>query len=299
LQQLRVLELSCAVFDPAHLASLTQLQRLRLQYCGLLPFEAGDNRPPAQSTITLLAALNSLPNLEHLSRRLNRLDTEQNRRWFASLAASSKLASLKLDTTRYQPLPKRAASCIFFSRPLPQLQQLCTLVSAGDPEFDDVDGDGYCISKAELCCIVRSCPSLQKLDLRCTVTPGKDLSALQELQACRVLIVGGRGFADQQAEVIGQLTWLTELRWSNSPALTDVGLEQLTTLTNLGRLWLHGCYNLSNQANWMDKFELLSQHDKVRCLYTVLGAPDVEGPSLGWVYAYCSIAMLIATAVGS
>jgi hypothetical protein len=269
LQQLLMLEVRCAVFDPAQLTSLTHLQRLCLEQCGLLPFEAGAEKS-AQGTIALLGALDSLPNLKHLSLGKGCLDTEQDHTRFASLAASSKLTSLKLVTDTYQPLPRRAASCIF-SRPLPQLQQLCISVVPKLSDYYD-DWDEKCISKADLRCIVRSCPSLQQLDLRCTVTPGQDVSALQELQACRVLIVGGRGFEGQQAEVIGQLTWLTELQWYGSPALTDFGLQQLTTLTNLGRLWVHGCSGLSQQVMSEHDFkfghslEIPSRHDKVRCL---------------------------------
>jgi hypothetical protein len=198
LQQLHILELTDAVFDPAYLASLTHLQRLRLKQCGLLPFEAGSDGPSAQGTIMLLGALNKLPNLVHLSLGMDCLDNEQNHRLFASLAASNKLTSLQLSTvgrgsSLYKPLPERAASWIF-SRLLPQLQQLRISVVADESpwlQFDDADGDGCCMSKADLRCIVRSCPSLQRLDLRCTVTPGTDVSALRELQACRILIVGG------------------------------------------------------------------------------------------------------------
>jgi hypothetical protein len=62
--------------------------------------------------------------------------------------------------------------------------------------------------------------------------------------------------------VIGQLTWLTELHWHHSPTLTDIGLEQLTTLTNLDRLWLNSCSGLQ----WSDKDFFDSQHGKVSCL---------------------------------
>jgi hypothetical protein len=262
LRQLRVLDLTKAVFDSAHLASLPHLQRLCLNQFGLLPFEAGENGPSAQGTIALLGALERLLNLEHLYLGQDCLDPEQNHMRFASLTASSKLTSLQLETLSNQPLPRHAASCIF-SRPLPQLQQLCISV---DPLFLEFSNDcENCISKADLRCIVRSCPSLQQLDLRCTVAPGEDVSALLELHSCRVLIVGGRGFGDQQAEVIGQLTWLTELQWHHSPTLTDIGLQQLTTLTNLGRLWVKGCYRL-NKKVYYDQSELRLQRDEVRCL---------------------------------
>jgi hypothetical protein len=268
LQRLRVVELTLA--DPAHLASLTHLQRLCLRDGRMLPFEADEGGPSAQGTLALLGALDSLPNLEHLSlgpapgpgfARVC-LDTEQNHRQFSSLTASSKLTSLQLSAFRKQPLPRRAASCIF-SQLLSQLQQLCIWVSLdrNSPRCDAFGG-GCCISKADLRCIVRSCPSLQRLDLRCTFTPGKDVSALRGLQACRVLIVGGRGFAYQQAEVIGQLTWLTELQWHDSSTLTHIGTEQLTTLTNLNRLCVQGGYGVVG----VSYFELLSQPDKVRCL---------------------------------
>jgi hypothetical protein len=197
LQQLRVLELKGAVFDPAHLASLTHLQRLRLKQCKLLPvpIEASDNSPSAQGTTALLGALNSLPHLEHLSLGL-RLDTQQIHGRFTSLVASSKLTSVQLDTvvcetSPHQPLPKRAVFYIC-SRPLPQLQQLCISMVADTGYGRIAEGDGHCISKADLRCIMGSCPSLQQLDLRCTLTPGKDVTALRELQACRVLIVWGQ-----------------------------------------------------------------------------------------------------------
>lgn len=78
-------------------------------------------------------------------------------------------------------------------------------------------------------------------DIRNTVQPGADLSALLQLpDSCTSLVVGGAAFSDAAAVTVAQLTQLKDLRWCYSEQLTDTGLEQLTAL-DLWFLYVHNC----------------------------------------------------------
>lgn len=108
--------------------------------------------------------------------------------------------------------------------------------------------------------IVSACPSLCTLDISGCVAAGPggdgDVSALLQLAgSCSKLVVGGPAFDDAAAAVVCQLTQLTGLEWHNAPSLSDAGLDQLTALQGLYKLFLRKCDGVSLTASESGRFE--------------------------------------------
>lgn len=103
--------------------------------------------------------------------------------------------------------------------------------------------------------LISACPGLCELDLRGFVASDADLSPLLQLPAtCCSLKVGGHAFEDSHAAgLIGQLTQLTRLVWTNSPGLTEAGLLSLTALQGLQSFFIRENHNLSGAL--VDKYE--------------------------------------------
>lgn len=74
--------------------------------------------------------------------------------------------------------------------------------------------------------------------------------------------------SDAEVAVVRLLTQLKVLRWWDSPGLTDVGVEQLTALTQLSALEVRRCEGLSAELGGHhphdeNSFELRAHSDEV------------------------------------
>lgn len=250
-----------ALFDPAGLAGLSQLQHLELEDCYMVPAHQSDQ---AQATATaataatqdqptlLLEALESMQQLQHLvllnsdnhhsgSRRGLIFAAMQPCR-LSALTASSKLTCLSIGACLDAPLPPAALQHMFpAGKCLPVLAKL-RLSCECRPHAENA-----CMEVADLQCIVSACPALCTLDLTSGVCAGPgDVSALLQLpDSCCSLDVSGPAFRDAAASIISQLTQLTWLSWLNSPGLSDAGLDQLTALQSLQHFCMDDLYDLS------------------------------------------------------
>ena len=99
---------------------------------------------------------------------------------------------------------------------------------------------------SDLARIPKACPSLRELTLKGVVRYDVSLRPLLQLESTlEALSVAGVAFGDDAAGFIAELTGLKTLEWSDSPGLTDTGLQQLTALTELTRLTVKSCKGLS------------------------------------------------------
>lgn len=218
-QQLsRLLNLTVRFCDvlPAALGSVTQLQRLCLYCCPLLPYDT-------EGTTALLDVLPKLKSLQELKLHHANLDTVSIApQRFSALTASSHLTRLEVVGKCNAPIPQAAVQHMFpAGRQAPQLQQLVIKPSR----------DGCCLDSAGLAAIICTCPGLQHLDIADAVQPSADVSALLQLpQSCTYLSVGGEAFGDAAVPMIAQLTQLKVLSWSPRQ-LTAAGKEQLKAIS--------------------------------------------------------------------
>lgn len=272
--QLLHLNLDACTFYPMVLANFTNLQHLQLTNCALLAapapnadadaieqaaavaaLQAANGVGQPEGTAALLQALQALTQLQHLQLELPAMDADtQLPESFAALTASSQLTHLCVRREGKQPLARGAMQHMFAAgRQYPHLKNV--LVTMPLDQYELVQPAHWCLDSADLASMFSCCPAIEDLNIVGVVQPDTDLSVLRQLpESCWMLLVGGAGFTDAAASVLAQLTQLQDLGWCNSPGLTDVGLEQLTALTDLSRLWGKMCLGLSEEL--MDCIEL-------------------------------------------
>jgi hypothetical protein len=216
----------------------------------------------------LLSAVRGLQHLKHLSvcvdvheenaQSQSSLSTAQ-RRDCDALTASPHLTYLDLSVagSKGRLLPTAALQQMFpADRELPQLQHLVLRWTDRCRWFY---GDAGSITTADLRSMVSACPGLCCLDLGEVVAQDADVSPLLQLPAtCCSLKVAGHPFNDSAAGVIGQLTQLTQLVWTDSPGLTDAGLLSLMALQGLQS------FLMRDLGAVVEEVELKRRGDKVR-----------------------------------
>lgn len=261
---LRELHLLDVPVEPEQLAGMTGLNVLCLRSCMLQP---AHDVTSAVGTAALLAALQQMTQLRHLQLADLNLDTETGPigQWSA-LTASRQLRFLEVEYCMWDALPEGAAQHIF--PPGRQLLQLHTLHLTGlGSTFEDhtwLDG-------ADVGRLISACPRLEDLCLANALCEDADVSVLLQLpQCCSSLTIAGAAFNDAAVRVIVELTSLKELCWRDSPALSDVGLQQLSALTALTQVEVSNCGLSANvlEAAMGDPNEncvYLRDDDEVRC----------------------------------
>lgn len=244
------LRLKWVAVPAADLAGATQMQQLHLQGCTLLPSTSSSDA--ADGVGALLSTLERYQQLQHLE--LCELELQKTNgvavQRFAALTASPELTYLNISGECGNPLlPAGALQHMFpgASRQL-KLRRLVLLPTAQERHFHhQLDSEACCMTPAELCSTIDSCPELQRLCITGVVHPG-DMSGLLQLPLCCTrLDIGGPSMTDAVASVLRQLTQLQYLSWWDSPGLTDVGAEQLTALTGLQDLNIGNCAGLSEE----------------------------------------------------
>jgi hypothetical protein len=246
------LTLQNVAFAPAELAGATQMQRLVLQDCTLLP---RGERDAAEGIGSLLSTLAGYTHLQHL--HLCDVGLGENSGYlaperFAALTASPELTYLQVSGEyRLAPLPSGCVQHMFaVGRSLP-LRKLVLLPSFGDHVLSIVNSnaESCCMTGTDLLRLVSSCPELQLLDITGVVHPGDmAMTGLIALPAgCTELCIGGPAVTDAEVRVVRQLTQLRVLRIWDSPGMTDVGMELLTALTSLSALRVRRCDGLSEE----------------------------------------------------
>jgi hypothetical protein len=243
---LQKLKLTQTGLSPVALASLSRLTRLQLYGCWS---RRRGNHEESQagsehSVPALLAAIGGMHQLQHLELEGEDdcLHTLGQPVHCAALTASSQLTHLQIWRWVDQPLPGTAVQHMFpAGRQLSQLQQL--VLSGAEEE----DSEGGCITTDDLHSIVGACPALRCLSIPGVLAAGADVSALLQLPStCASLALGGYAVGDEAAGVVAQLTQLTALDWSESPGLTDAGLQLLTALEALETLRVEGSTPVSH-----------------------------------------------------
>jgi hypothetical protein len=242
------LHLEYVAISAAELAGATQMQRLVLQGCTLLPH---GEREAAEGVSALLSTLAGYTQLQHL--QLCELELGENSgnlspERFAALTASPELTYLGVwGQYGLPPLPSGAVQCMFpEGRQLPLRKVVILPLYGQEALFSLPEG---CMTGAELSSLVSSCPELQLLDITGAVHPGDmAMSGLLQLpSSCTQLCIGGLALCDAKVPVLQQLSYLKVLRIWYSPVLTGVGLEQLTALTCLSALEVGRCSALSEE----------------------------------------------------
>lgn len=259
------------------------LTYLGISLCALLPSVATTRTKQTQAaTAAFLSAVRCLTQLRDLSVQDMSLDAQQEGaalQQFAALTASSPhLTALCLGEDESPALPAGALQEMFpAGRVFGGLRRLSlyhACLNGHEPGYVDID---------DLARMFYSCPKLDTLDICGVVFPDvDDLSVLLQLPAsCSSLCIGGSVFADDSVGLLTQLTQLTSLSWEFSPHLTDCGLEALTAMRGLQRLFVNDCWGLSrvlggggdgdgNDSDVCDDcvethVELVGDEDKVRC----------------------------------
>lgn len=249
LSGLQVLAVRAGLVPASTLSSLKKLQDLDLDACSMLP--DGD-----EGTARLLAALARMSKL----RTLTLVDCDMP--WagvpaqaFSALTTASTLQHLAVDFA--DTPPSGVAQHMFVVGR--QLQSLTTLYLEAVHNANEIDSDedhqyiaewnevaegGYFLSAPDLHSIAAACPALETLGVTCALDDGASNSLLQLPLSCTSLAVGGYTLGDNDAAVIAQLTQLQDLNWKYSSNLSDVGLEQLTSLQRLQRLHVRTCWGL-------------------------------------------------------
>lgn len=220
---------------PDVLCSMTQLTLLHLSEGVLLPVAPDGWSSSAESTAAFLSALQRLTQLQHLHLEDIMADTRAPalQQWSA-LTASSQLTYLLLYEKEARPLPPGAAQR-FFTAQLPHLQTL-SLGTSSQLRF------GWCLDGQDLQSIIACCPNLTSLDLQGVVRSGADMAVLSHLPAsCCSLEVGGTAVTDAAAAALSQLPQLTYLSLTKSRQLTCLGVQQLTALQAIRRLYISEC----------------------------------------------------------
>jgi hypothetical protein len=243
LSDLLALKLDAVHLYTAMLASMTQLQRLQLMRCKLLPppgMAAAAGNQQATAAKSFLSAVAQLSQLQVL--QLYEIDTlwppegfdELQAQEFSALTASSKLQHLAVTPTGQLLLPKGAVQCMF--TPGRHLAQLTHLTLESHLTGKELEAE-WCMTVADLRRVVDCCPSLRHLRLDDVVQPGGVSAALAQLRSCTSLHLEGVAFGDDAAGVVAGLPSLRFLAlWS--PSLTDEGASRLAALTRLRRLQL-------------------------------------------------------------
>jgi hypothetical protein len=243
------LSLLYVALAPAELAGATQMQRLVLSSFILWPQGEGDTAEAIGELLSTLACYTQLQHLHLGELEMGRSSGALAHERFAALTASPMLTHLDV-SGQYglPPLPSGTVQHMFpAGRQLP-LRELVLLPSYGHGVSDNVDAESSCVTGAELSSMVRACPELQQLVITGAVHPG-DMSGLLQLPpSCTEMCIGGPAMSDAEVPVVRQLTQLIVLRWWDSPGLTDVGVEQLTALTQLSALEVRRCDGLSQGA---------------------------------------------------
>lgn len=244
------LRLSFVALSAAELAGATQITRLMLQGCALLPRAQPNATAPAgiSALLSTVAGFEQLQHLELLDLDLRGHEALPLQR-FAALTASPELTYLEVSGEEgFRPLPDGAVQHMFPTDRTLKLRQLLLLPSKGTRGQEwPLDDMSCCVTGAELHGIASSCPELQQLCIAGAVHPG-DMSGLMQLPAsCTELSLGGPAMSDAVLPVVRQLTQLRDLSWYYSAGLTDVGVEQLTALTRLCGLDVRHCSGLSDE----------------------------------------------------
>jgi hypothetical protein len=263
------LHLDYVAISAAELAGATQMQRLVLQGCTLLP---QGEREAAKGVSALLSTLAGYTQLQHL--QLCELELGKNSgnlppERFAALTASPELTYLGVwGEYGLAPLPSGAVQCMIpAGRQLPLHKVVILPIYGQEALFILPEG---CMTGAELSSLVRGCPKLQLVDITGAVHPGDMAMAglLQLPPSCTELCIGGLALCDAEVPVLQQLNHLRVLRIWYSPVLTDVGLEQLTALTCLSALEVGRCAALSEELGahpcFDSSFYLRDDGDEVR-----------------------------------
>lgn len=248
LAQLQKLALRDANIYPGVLASMPQLSWLELHDCTWLSTQVVGNFQQHGAT-DLLDAVRLLQQLQHLSVRCGDGGTSLEAasfQKFSALTASPHITHLELSLFAEEDgrllLPVGAFQHIF-----PAGKQF--------PQLQEVTISGLCytdtkpfMSAADLKCITSACPGLHSLDITAALR-NDGVTALLELpRTCSSLVLGGEAMGDDAIPVLLQLTQLTSLAWEGSFYLTDSGLDQLTVLTGLQRLYLHDLNGLTAEV---------------------------------------------------
>ena len=161
---------------------------------------------------------------------------------FAALTAPPSLTSLKVEN-QSRPLAVGAGQHMFPAGKQLQLQHVTLSVAANNNRFRE---DDWFLKAEDLSKLICSCRKLQYLDICGAPHPSTDMAVLQLLpRSCATLYISGMMITDASAPALAQLTQLRQLCCCRCPNLTDVGLEQLTALTELTFLAFEGCSNLS------------------------------------------------------
>jgi hypothetical protein len=241
--QLTYFDVSDKAFDSAQ-----QLQQLKLQHCNL-SVEALSSVPPSQlqhldmldcgvpaagDGDALLGMVKGLTRLQSLVTYDTYIGVGQFQS-LSALTASAHLTRLQLTTGLggSPPLLPGSVQDMFKAADGQQLQLQHLTISSEE--------DDWCVYANDLLAIGTSCPALCTLDLSGAIDPSTDLSPLTQFTACRQLTLAGEAINDAAASVVAQLTALVSLRLYSCPELTDLGLAELTALTQLTRLIVTDC----------------------------------------------------------
>ena len=243
MQQLQDLKLQRCKLDPALLSSIAGLHMLHLDSCELVPgMQAG--------TRALLQTLQGLTQMQEIHLILEPGSTHGLAlELFGALTASAQLTCLKMAPFYDQPLPRGAVRHMFpakCSKPQLQVLQLKNDFVESPYEDDNYEDDNHdwCLGDRDLALMAAACRGLTKLELMRVVRPGATAAGLQRLPGTlRSLSVGGLGFGDAAAAAVAHLTQLQSLEWDIEVKLSDVGLQRLTTLTGLTRLYCDGFFS--------------------------------------------------------
>jgi hypothetical protein len=230
----------------ALLQHLSNLQQLQLKYFTVSSKDCGSAQQLQQLTLShchvddgdaLMDMIKGLTRLQSLVIADTDIEVEDPQA-FSALTTSSHLTRLQLTmwTNESPPLLPGNVKAMFVPGRGQQLRQL---------SISSDDSEEYCIFDEDLSHITSSCPDLHTLDLCGTVDISADLSPLTQLTACSCLALGGEAINDGAASVVAELTGLVSLSFLSCSKLTDLGLAKLTVLTQLTRLAVRRCYNIS------------------------------------------------------
>jgi len=125
-----------------------------------------------------------------------------------------------------------------------QLPHLHTLIL----ESVFLGDDESFMTAADLNRVFAACPALECFSITHALQPGEECGLLNLPARCTHLSIGGMALADSSVSVVTQLTQLRSLFWQRSPRLADIGLEQLTALRALTRLYLQQDLGLSEEV---------------------------------------------------
>jgi hypothetical protein len=244
------LTLIYVAISAAELAGATQMQRLVLQDCTLLPWGEQDAADGIRALLTTLAGYSRLQHLHlwdvGLGENIGNLAPER----YAALTASPELTYLQVSGEYgFAPLPSSAVQHKFAVGRRLALRKLVLLPSLGEQAMFNVNAESCCMTGVDLYCLVSSCPELQELDITGVVHPGDmAMTGLIALPlSCTQLCIGGPAVTDAEMQGMRQLTQLRVLKCWDCPGLTDVGVLQLTALTRLSALEVRRCDGLSQE----------------------------------------------------